>query len=206
MDNAVALVEAYMYVNGYFTVAEYPVLEAAGTHGYRMMTDLDILAVRFPGSRRVVLKEPDSRHVFAPDPRLNCPPDVIDMIVGEVKEGRAELNRGARNPDVLRAMFVRFGCCHAQDADSLVQQLIHKGSAKTPAGHSVRLMAFGTQASDNHAPSGYEVITLGHIVQFLQDYLRQHWEVLRYAQIKHPAFGFLATLEKAFHNPESYTR
>lgn len=27
MDNAVALVQAYLHVNGYFTVAEYPVLE-----------------------------------------------------------------------------------------------------------------------------------------------------------------------------------
>jgi hypothetical protein len=25
MDNAVALVQAYLHVNGYFTVAEYPV-------------------------------------------------------------------------------------------------------------------------------------------------------------------------------------
>jgi hypothetical protein len=28
MDNAVALVQAYLRVNGYFTVAEYPVVEA----------------------------------------------------------------------------------------------------------------------------------------------------------------------------------
>ena len=27
MDNAVALVQAYLRVNGYFTVVEYPVLE-----------------------------------------------------------------------------------------------------------------------------------------------------------------------------------
>jgi hypothetical protein len=29
MDNAVALVRAHLHVNGYFTVCEYPVLEAA---------------------------------------------------------------------------------------------------------------------------------------------------------------------------------
>jgi hypothetical protein len=28
MDNAVALVRAYLHVNGYFTVTEYPVVEA----------------------------------------------------------------------------------------------------------------------------------------------------------------------------------
>lgn len=49
MDNAVALVQAYLYVNGYFTVAEYPVLEALKHAGYRTVTDIDILAFRFPG-------------------------------------------------------------------------------------------------------------------------------------------------------------
>lgn len=134
MDNAVALVEAYLYVNGYFTVTEYPVIEAASNHNYRMVTDLDIMAVRFPDAGRLILNKPDSRRMFAPDPALNCPVDCIDMIVGEVKEGRAELNRGARDPAVLRAMFVRFGCCHEQDAGQLVQQLLRKGSARTLQG------------------------------------------------------------------------
>ncbi|MDZ4142455.1 MAG: hypothetical protein U1C48_10670 [Methylotenera sp.] len=204
MDNAVALVEAYLYVNGYFTVTEYPVIEAASNHNYRMVTDLDIMAVRFPDAGRLILNKPDSRRMFAPDSALNCPVDCIDMIVGEVKEGRAELNRGARDPAVLRAMFVRFGCCHEQDAGQLVQQLLRKGSARTPAGHLVRLIAFGTQASDSH-PSRYTVISLGHVVQFLQDYLRQHWAILHHAQFKHPAFGFLAMLEKALHDQPSET-
>lgn len=44
MDNAVSLVRAYLHVNGYFTVCEYPVLEAA-RRSYRAVTDLDVLAV-----------------------------------------------------------------------------------------------------------------------------------------------------------------
>ena len=52
MDTAVALVQAYLHVNGYFTVAEYPVLEAqCADHQIRTVTDLDILAYRFPGCR-----------------------------------------------------------------------------------------------------------------------------------------------------------
>ena len=46
MDTAVGLVQAYLRVNGYFTVAEYPVLDATGPAGPRTITDLDILAVR----------------------------------------------------------------------------------------------------------------------------------------------------------------
>ena len=45
MDNAVALGQTYLHVNGYFTVAEYPII-ASGRHGsYRTVTDLDILVV-----------------------------------------------------------------------------------------------------------------------------------------------------------------
>jgi len=43
MDNAVALVQAYLRINGYFTVAEFPILE--GSHGqFHEVTDLDMLA------------------------------------------------------------------------------------------------------------------------------------------------------------------
>lgn len=203
MDNAVALVDAYLHVNGYFTVTEYPVVEAVGAHDYRTATDIDILAFRFPGAGRLVPGERGTEHVFAPDPVLDCPPHSADMIVGEVKEGRAELNRGARNPAVLRTMFARFGCCPEHDADRLVNQLLRKGRARTPAGHVVRLMAFGAETA-GHAP-GYMVISLGHVVQFLQDYLRQHWAILRHAQFKDPAFGFLAILEKALHGQAAET-
>jgi hypothetical protein len=54
MDTAVALVQAYLRVNGYFTVAEYPIVEAAGNSGPRSMTDIDILAFRFAGAGRDV--------------------------------------------------------------------------------------------------------------------------------------------------------
>ena len=80
MDTAVGLVQAYLRVNGYFTVAEYPVLDATGPGGPRTITDLDILAVRLhraPGA---------SGTVDAPlDPALGAGGGA-DMIVGEVKE------------------------------------------------------------------------------------------------------------------------
>ena len=47
MDTAVALVQAYLHVNGYFTVTEYPVLEAFHRDHTRAVTDLDVLAFRF---------------------------------------------------------------------------------------------------------------------------------------------------------------
>ena len=50
MDNAVALVQTYLHVNGYFTIAEYPIIGSGRHGGYRAVTDLDILAFRFPGA------------------------------------------------------------------------------------------------------------------------------------------------------------
>ncbi len=55
MDNAVALVEAYLRMNGYSAVAEYPFVEAMRQRGHRVATDLDILAFRFPGAGRLPL-------------------------------------------------------------------------------------------------------------------------------------------------------
>lgn len=35
-----------------------------------------------------------------------------------------------------------------------------------------------------------------HVVQFLQGYLREHWDILRHAPIKDLALGALSLLEK----------
>ena len=48
MDHAVSLVQTYLQLNGYFTSAEYPIMASAGRQGVRSITDIDILAFRFP--------------------------------------------------------------------------------------------------------------------------------------------------------------
>lgn len=47
MDNAVALIQTYLRVNGYLTVSEYPVVEALPAGGFQTATDLDVLGFRF---------------------------------------------------------------------------------------------------------------------------------------------------------------
>ena len=54
MDNAVALVQAYLRLNGYFTVSEYPVVATRSGGEYRTATDLDVLAFRFPNPGQLV--------------------------------------------------------------------------------------------------------------------------------------------------------
>lgn len=203
MDPSVALVQAYLQINGYFTVTEYAVVEAAARSGpYRTRTDLDVLAVRFPGAGRTVVRHRHGRRdeaaVLPTDPALGAPADRIDMIIGEVKEGRAELNSGARDPHVLESVLARFGCCAASDAPAVAGDLVEHGAADMlpPHGHRVRLVAFGARAPE---PLGYkcQVITLSQVVAFTQGFLRRHWDILRHAPSKDVALGLLMTLEKA---------
>lgn len=200
MDNAVALVESYLQVNGYFTIAEYPVIEALEQGGYRTMTDLDILAFRFPHAGRMIGRSDTSPsrqgEAFAPDPDLGVPSDRPDMLIGEVKEGKAELNRGAQDEIVLRVALRRFGCTGDRDVSRAVRQLMKRGRADLESGYRVRMVAFGSSPPADGDPP-FQVVLLSQITTFLQDYIRQHWNVLHHAQFKDQVFGMLVTLEKA---------
>jgi hypothetical protein len=200
MDNAVALVQAYLRVNGYLTVTEFPVVEAAHHGGYRTATDLDILAFRFGRasvSGQAVTASGRSHGPALPvDPALDARAELPDMIIGEVKEGRASLNRGAIDKAVLSAALARFGCCDPEEARPVVQELIRRGRASMAHGHRVRLVAFGSQPPESASPP-HEVILLGHVIGYLRAHLRAHWAVYQAADTKDPALAFLKLLEKA---------
>ncbi len=197
MDNAVALVQAYLRINGYFTVAEYPILETHGKNAVQMATDIDILAFRFPGAIRQVVgkrNEKWQRGLSIPDPDLKVPSGAPDMIIGEVKEGRAHLNKSMRNPSIVSAALARFGCCAAKHAEGTAQKLLAAGRAKTPEGHMVRIVVFASGGAEERR---FQVLTLAHITDFLRSYLREHWQVLHHAQFRDPVLSLLMTLEKA---------
>ena len=196
----VCLVQAYLRVHGYFTVSEYPILEAIRHGDHRVATDIDILAVRFPHACQLVprqgRREDDDVELAVPDAALAVPHDRVDMIIGEVKVGAAELNRAATNPAVLRAALMRFGCCDHRDTNRVVDALLRTGCTTNPAGHNVRMVAFGsTPPSHPHPP--YQVILLRDVLRFLRQYMRAHWPVLHHADFKDPAFSVLMMLEKA---------
>ena len=197
MDHAVALVQAYLQLNGYFTSAEYPIIANTARNSFRTITDIDILAFRFPTGEPMTKhskKSPKGLDVTGLDPGLAIPTDSIDMIVGEVKEGRVGINTGIRDPEVLRAVINRFG--EVGDPDRVVKHLIESGTAEIPPSFSVRLIAFGSFPPGSAVPP-CRIISLGHVLAFLQSYVRKHWHMLRHLQFKDPAFGFLMTLEKA---------
>jgi hypothetical protein len=200
MDHAVALVQAYLQLNGYFTSAEYPIIAAAGRNGFRTLTDIDVLAFRFPTgfpsptpqSRKGSPRGLDMNDI---DDGLGIPPDAIDMVIGEVKEGRVGINSGARDPEVLKAVISRLGDS-TLDPEQVVADLLHGGTSTLPSGFTIRLIAFGSFPPGAPVPP-CRIISLGHVLEFLQRYVRKHWQMLRHLQFKDPAFGFLMTLEKA---------
>lgn len=174
-------------------------LEAFRAGPARSVTDLDILAFRFPraASSEVIRRQGRQRVINprTPDPLLGCPSDRPDMIVGEVKEGTARFNEAARDPAVLAVALARFGCRGADHAQDIAQRLVSQGRVETPEGHTVRMVAFGAAPeSPSHGRS--TIVPMRHVVEFLQRYLREHWDVLRHAQVKDTALGVLALIEK----------
>ncbi|MEV8134702.1 hypothetical protein [Microbacterium aurantiacum] len=191
MDVAVAVVQAYLRVNGYLTVAEYPVLDAA-TRPARTVTDLDILAVRLHRTSGT------TGPADAPlDPALGAVTGAADMIVGEVKEGRPHPNPAMRDPAVLEAALTRFGCCRPADAPWLVAELLRTGRAIAPEGHTIRTVVFGNPTSAPHPGAPWHIVPFTQVLGFLEEHLSAHWQVIGRTQIKDDTLGLLALREKS---------
>jgi len=196
MDSAVALVRSYLKLNGFFVITDYPIIEAIGHNGVRSVTDLDILAVRFPGAGRLIPRGQHGEMIGTVDPELGVSSDHVEFIIGEVKQGAAHLNRGAHDPGVIRAALARFGSCSHDQTKEVVEDLLANGRGVTPSGHHVRMLIFASYV-ENNPGHGVHVITLGHMRHFVTEYLREHWHILHETQFSDPAMNFLMMLEKA---------
>jgi hypothetical protein len=199
MDTAVGLVQSYLYMNGYFTVTEYPVLELIAHGEYRTVTDVDMLALRIPGAGWEA--DTSDGGVLAVDPALDVDPDRIDLIIAEVKEGKAELNASARDPKVLRAALKRFGAIPEERTAAVIDQLLEDGEAEHPQGARVRLMAFGSRPPAQRRKK-YRWMLHGDLVAFMRKTIGEHWSAAQTIQSKDPALSFLLLLEKAARGEE----
>ncbi len=197
MDHAVALVQAYLHINGYFTVTEYPVLQALREGGYKTATDIDLLALRLPRvAGRQGGSDAGNHERFEADPLLGTQEQRPELLIVEVKEGRAELNPGGRDPAVLEAVLTRWGFCRRDDLPGVVARLRKQGRADIRSGPRVRVLAFGS-VIDPRRVRGFQAISLAHVISYLRRYIEDHWEYLRHAQMRQPALGLLALLQQA---------
>lgn len=188
--------QAYLRLNGFFTVTEYPII-GQGRHGAYSLTDVDVLGVRFPNAQHWISGKGHRGYGLENDPTLDIEPHCIQMIIGEVKEGKSKLNANAYTPAVVETVIRRFGCCDEEPRDVALRVIEH-GSAETHVGDQqcrIRMMVFGGGGTEATV-SNYDAIGLRHIVGYLNDFVHRHSDVLLSAQIKDESFDLMALLVK----------
>jgi hypothetical protein len=206
MDTAVGLVKAYLELGGYFVLAELPVRAAEGGT-YRDVTDLDIIAVRFPHPP-VVLPQRVARPLdvfLGSDPVLGGFETGVDVIVGEVKEGRARLNPALRHEETIAFALRRLGCCpeatvQAQ-ARAIARAGVHEMTMPGQMRCRIRLVAFAGYGS--LPERNVLTLELGHCVRFISEQLRSARDVLAGTQFKDAVLGLLALQDKVGRTPAS---
>lgn len=193
MNAGVAVVRAYLRLNGYLVLDEVPIVLPDGLGGYRTHTDVDIVAVRFP---RVRMGVPDAEGRIADpidtDPTLDVPADAIDVIIGEVKEGRAHLNRAVRTPQTLRMGLARVGVCDERELEWTVDSLADHAAVRLDDSmpvRQVRLVAFGSGTS--RRTDTHHVVSLKDAWEFMRDLVEREHEFLLPASIPDPIVGLL---------------
>jgi hypothetical protein len=196
MDCAVALVQAYLRLNGYFVETEYPIVSHRRAATITL-TDLDVLAIRFPGAARWVPDTHGGGRELATDPELAVSGDRMDMIIGEVKEGRSRLNPAALTPDVLETVIRRFGCCAPDPAGSALEVLRGPSADMTlHRGMHCRIRVVVFSGAHGERSRSFQVITLRHAAQFISRHISEHGEVYLAAHLKDDALGLFALLSK----------
>lgn len=197
VDIAVNLVESYLRFNGYLTLSEFEV-QARNEQGvFEAVTDVDIMAVRFPGD--VVVGDPDgdeARMMVIEDPALRLEQGQIDVIIGEVKQGAAEFNPGIRRHVVLASMLQRVRSLFTRDLNEVVAELARHDICLAPGRDGgvvrVRLVAFGR--SQEH---GLHFMGHGHIVRTMMRFISGFDDAFRPVQLREPAAAMLALLVKS---------
>lgn len=211
MDTAVGLVSAYLQLNGYFVQTEVPILERVGapaTPRFEQTTDIDILAVRFPSSVHLGPPRESERWagIVEVDPALESPPDRMDVVIGEVKEGEARLNPNLRTPAVLEAVLWHTGGCMERDLERVAADLVERGEAETTHCNGgtqlIRLVAFG--GAPPHRPGPFHVVRLGGVLRFLRETVARNAEVFKVVDAKDPAMGMILLAGKLL--PELQSR
>lgn len=198
MDIAVNLVESYLRLTGYLTLSEFEVQQKDERGRYKAVTDIDIMALRHPGEVYIgdPHDHPECKLLLIDDPALQLEPDCIDVIIGEVKQGHAELNPGIKIHGVLHSMLRRLDWIYDDDLVNVVEGLqagnVHYATAKGGDRVRTRLMAFGrSEKTDLHTMS------ISHIVNTMLRFFDEHEDAFRPIQFRDPAPGFLRLLLKA---------
>lgn len=198
MDIAVDLVEVFLRVNGYLTLSEWQVQTLSERGQWETLTDIDILGVRFPGEIVAGFGRPGPEAVDLSvlDPSLLIEPNLVDVIIGEVKEGEAMFNPSIGHEETLKTALQRLAWLYDGEMALVCADVARTGVNYTPArgGGQVRtrLVAFG-QAT---APS-LNVIPIGYILERSQVFLERFEDLMRSAKVSSPVAATLKLIHKS---------
>lgn len=192
MDPAVALVQAYLQLNGYLTVTEYPITTGTGQEA-KAVTDVDLIALRFPGARAVGGEEED---LLDTDPLLQVGNDAMDLLICEVKEGKGRVNPNLTRGDTLTRTLQRVGCCPRAHISHHVESLLNAGSAVMDHGGVVCRARLAVFAGRPGRPRHALVVPLAHAAREVCRYLHVHGPELHATQFSQPALAQLGLLMK----------
>jgi len=198
MDVATDLVEVFLRSNGYLTLTELQIQSLTKSGDWETVTDVDILALRFPG--RVFMADAHdaatASELEVPGVPLFLEHDTIDVIIGEVKQGEATFNPSLTKHETLHTALHRLGWIYSEgDLDRVAEDLQKQRVSYTPArgGGTVRtrLVDLG-QASE----VTLNVVPLEVILERTLGALESHDALLRSARSSSPAAAMLKLLHK----------
>lgn len=200
MDSAVGLVRAYLELSGYFVLAELPVRRRSGREVVDV-TDLDVLAVRFPDPHRRPDPHSSLDLYLEPDPALGAPADAIDLVIGEVKEGKARLNDALAREETLAFALRRAGCCPEEEIEAHACAIARGGrhSMTMAAGAACQARIVVFAGKGRVGTPGITTVSLEHCVERLRERLHAAGGLLLGAQFKDTTLGLLGLLEKTRH-------
>lgn len=200
MAVAVSLVRAYLELSGYFVLSELPV-RAIQHHRSFDITDLDIVAVRFP---HPPIRESHSKAepldiYLGLDAALDAAEEGIDVIIGEVKEGRAELNPGLRRLATIAFALRRLGCCPEDQVMDVARRVLEDGEARMMMALGlacrVRLVAFGGSGQQTAGP-GVHIVSLQRCASVIEERMETAWNLLGGLHFEDPILGLFALRRK----------
>jgi hypothetical protein len=197
VDIGVDLVEAYLRLNGYFTITEFEVLRETTPGTYQNVTDVDVIAVRFPGAIYIADShgKGESPALLVHDPVLDLDDDTVDVIIGEVKQGEAVFNPGLTDHHTLHTVLQRVAWLYEdgvhQVARDLEKRLVCYQAGPPDRRVRTRLVAFGRSPVNN-----LHTISLTHVFEKMIGQFEEYGEALRAAQFKNPAAALIRLLVK----------
>ena len=150
----------YLRLNGYFTIPNFIV------HGRpAALTDIDVLAVRFPYSSESLLLD---------DGELGIPKDMTDIIFAEAKRGEIRsLNGPWGDPQTgaLSRVLQRVGILPPDRVGEIATELYEKKSASDNR-CTIRICAFAESISPELRQGGVHFIGWRHVLRFVHQRFR----------------------------------